>query len=171
VRHTSSSQEITPAPSRRRPHQACGRAALVLDVEVYVDNAAGRLPVAVAALLDRSHLFHTSSGLNALALRAALNAPTGPDYAAGQAHYRELLRRVPESRVLAADATLESRAEALLDDLPEAPAQDHPERRAWLQDALAYLAAAEAGMPFLAPVRTSYAAMERAWDLQIWLSY
>lgn len=148
-----------------------GRAAVVLDIEVYVDNAAGRLPKTVETLLRRAQLFHTSAALSALTLRLALAAPDSPDHAANQDYYRGLLRRIPEQRVLAADSALEAKAAGLVATLPAAPPANDPRRRAWLHDALAFLTAAEAGMPLLAPTRASYRAIERAWGGGVWISY
>jgi len=59
---------------------ASGAVALVADTNVYIRDAAGRLPPAVEALLDRTILFHCSVCVGEIATGVANGDPTHPEW-------------------------------------------------------------------------------------------
>ena len=83
---------------------ASGAVALVADTNVYIHDAAGRLPPAVEALLDRTILFHCSVCVGEIATGVANSDPTRPRWRDTRALYAEVLGAIPAIRLLTPDA-------------------------------------------------------------------
>ncbi len=85
---------------------AAGRVVLVPDTNVYINDAAGRLPAEVEVLLDRALLFHCSVCIAELATGVANGDPAHPRWKAARDHYAELAAAIPPSRLLTPDADI-----------------------------------------------------------------
>ena len=80
------------------------RVALVPDTNVYIYNAAGRLPPEVESLLDTALLFHSTICLAELAVGIANADPSGSEWTQVRDYYVELFAAVPDTRLLTPDA-------------------------------------------------------------------
>ena len=126
-----------------------GRPILMLDTDIYIDEAAGRLPVPVSAAIDRAQLFHCSICLGELALGVGGVSPLARGYKALREHYRQLAQIIPPSRVLTPDDDISTEAEVLTSTVTSGLRLTREKRRAWLNDVLVYLTAAKAGVTVL----------------------
>lgn len=77
---------------------------LLLDTNIYINHAAGRLAPNVFNALDHALPFHCSVALAELACGIANANPSHPGWRAMQGHYAELFVSIPPSRLRAPDA-------------------------------------------------------------------
>jgi predicted nucleic acid-binding protein len=77
-----------------------GRAALLLDTNMYIHAAAGTLPAAAAALVDRGLLFYCSVCVAELATGVAHADPSRAGWRRMRDHYEELIVRLPATRLM-----------------------------------------------------------------------
>ncbi len=73
---------------------------LLLDTNVYINRAAGRLATHVREAIDQALLFHCSVALAELAVGVANADPSRPGWSAVQTHYAELCGHIPASRLV-----------------------------------------------------------------------
>lgn len=135
---------------------ALGRAVLVPDTNVYISDAAGRLPPAVEALLDRSLLFHCSVCLAELAMGVANGDPRRATWMAVRDHYGDLIASVPSTRLLTPDAAIWTEAGLLAGTLARTQGFESHRRKECLNDALILLTAAKAGLAVLTANRDDF---------------
>lgn len=133
-----------------------GRTALVPDTNVYIKSAAGLLPSAVAALLDRALLFHCTVCLGELAVGVANADPTHPRWPAIRDHYAGLFASIPATRLLTPDAEAWADAGVIAGTLARAQGFQKHQRKECLNDALILLTAAKAGLPVLTANRDEF---------------
>jgi predicted nucleic acid-binding protein len=133
-----------------------GPAALVPDTNVYILDAAGRLPPEAAALLDRARLFHCSVCLGELATGVANADPTRLGWRALRDHYVALCAAVPPTRLLTPDAQVWAEAGLIAGTLARTQGFAKAQLKACLNDALIYLTAAKAGLPVLTGDRRDF---------------
>ncbi len=133
-----------------------GRPILMLDTDIYIDEAAGRLPATVSATLDRAQLFHCSVCLGELAVGVGGVSPLARGYKALREHYRQLAQIIPPSRVLTPDEGICAEAEALTSNVTSGLRLTREKRRTWLNDVLVYLTAARAGVTVLTSNKAAY---------------
>ena len=77
---------------------------LLLDTNIYINHAAGRLAPDVRESIDQALLFHCSVALAELACGVANADPSRPGWLAIQDHYTELFASIPPSRLVTPDA-------------------------------------------------------------------
>ncbi len=133
-----------------------GPAALLLDTNVYISRAAGRLPNALRDLIDRSLLFHCSVALAELAVGVANAQPARPGWPLVRDHYTELFARIPASRLLTPDGGVWADAGVVAGTLSRTQGFQPHQRKDCLNDALILLTAAKAGLPVLTADRDDF---------------
>lgn len=135
---------------------ASGPPALVLDTNVYIHWAAGRLDQRLRDLIDRTLLFHCSVALAELATGVA-NADQGrPGWPAVRDHYATLFASVPESRLLTPEAQVWADAGLIAGTLARTQGFQAYQRKECLNDALILLTAARAGLAVLTSNRREF---------------
>ena len=130
--------------------------ALMLDTNVYINRAAGRLAASVRAVIDRALLFHCSVALAELAVGVANADPSRPGWTALRDHYCQLFAAVPSSRLVTPDAQLWADAGVVAGTLARTQGFQPHQRKECLNDALIFLAAAKAGIPVLTANRDEF---------------
>ncbi len=135
---------------------APGRAALLLDTNVYIYSAAGRLAPAAAALVDRGLLFHCTVCVAELATGVANANPAHARWKATRDHYTALIAQMPATRVLTPGADTWALAGIIAGTLARCQNFAPHQRKECLNDALIYLTAAKAGLPVLTANRDEF---------------
>jgi len=133
-----------------------GRAAVLLDTNVYILSAAGRLPPATAALVDRGLLFHCSVCIAELTTGVANADPAHPNGKAVRDHYEALIASFPRTRLLTPDAETWAQAGLIAGTLARTQHYQRHQRKECLNDALIFLTAARAGLPVLTANRDEF---------------
>jgi predicted nucleic acid-binding protein len=133
-----------------------GRASLLLDTNVYIYSAAGRLAPAAAALLDRGLLFHCTVCVAELATGVANANPARAAWKKTRDHYAALIARMPATRLLTPDAETWALAGIIAGTLARCQNFAPHQRKECLNDALIYLTAAKAGLPVLTANRDEF---------------
>lgn len=133
-----------------------GRAALVLDTNVYIQSAAGTLPAAVADMLDRGLLFHCSVCVSELTTGVANFHPSSPSWKAIRDYYNDLIDSFPATRLLTPDAQTWAEAGLIAGALARTQSFQRDQRKECLNDALIFLTAAKAGLPVLTSNRNEF---------------
>lgn len=126
-----------------------GRAALVLDTNVYIMSAAGTLPGAVQDLIERGLLFHCSVCLGEIATGIGNADPSHPAWLQSFDHYADLCDSIPPTRLLTPDASTWTEAGIVAGTLARTQGFQKHQRQECMSDALIYLTAAKAGLPVL----------------------
>ncbi len=125
------------------------RARLVLDTNVYIDMAAGRLARESRARLAACLHYHSVVALAELMQGVAAYSPNAPSYAAVRRHYIDLFKHVPRTRLLVPDADVWMRAGTIAGLLSRTQGFQPYQRKELLLDALIYLDATKRGLPVL----------------------
>lgn len=133
-----------------------GPAALVLDTNVYINRAAGRLGQPLQAVIDGALLFHCSVALAELAVGVANANPAHPGWPRLRDHYAGLFAAVPPSRVLVPDAFVWADAGVVAGTLARTQGFLPHQRKECLNDTLIFLTAAKAGLPVLTANRDEF---------------
>jgi predicted nucleic acid-binding protein len=133
-----------------------GRAALLLDTCVYIHAAAGTLPAAAAALVDRGLLFHCAVCVAELATGIANADPGSPNWIALRSHYLSLIERIPTTRTLTPEHDVWAEAGLIAGTLARTQGFQPHQRKECLNDALIFLTAAKAGLPILTSNRDDF---------------
>ena len=133
-----------------------GRVALVADTNVYINDAAARLPADVEALLDRTLLFHCSVCVAELATGVANGDPAHPRWRATRDHYVALVAAIPLSRLLTPDPDVWADAGVVAGTLARTQGYQPSQRKECLNDALILLTAAKAGLAVLTANRDEF---------------
>jgi predicted nucleic acid-binding protein len=129
---------------------------LLLDTNVYISRAAGRLQRQVSEAIDRALLFHCSVALAELATGVANADPLRPGWSAMRNHYTELFADIPASRLLEPDAQIWIDAGVIAGTLARIQGFQRHQRKECLNDALIFLTAARAGIPVLTGNRNEF---------------
>lgn len=135
---------------------ASGAVALVADTNVYIHDAAGRLPSAVEALLDRTILFHCSVCVGEIATGVANGDPMHRGWKETRTVYAEVLGAIPATRLLTPDAQVWTDAGVVAGTLARTQAFQRNQRKELLNDALILLTAAKAGLAVLTSDKYHY---------------
>ena len=133
-----------------------GPIALVADTNVYIHEAAGTLPAAAAALLDRALLFHCAVCLGEIAVGVANANPAQRSWSAIRDHYVELFDSIPENRILEPDAQAWIDAGLIAGTLARTQTFQPHQRKECLNDALILLTATRAGISVLTSNRDEF---------------
>jgi predicted nucleic acid-binding protein len=133
-----------------------GRAAIVLDTNVYVRSAAGTLPVAAATLVDRGLLFHCSVCVSELASGIANANPSHPAWNKLRNYYSALIATFPPTRLLTPDPQIWLEAGLIAGTLARTQNFQPYRRKECLNDALIFLTAAKVGLPVLTANRDEF---------------
>lgn len=133
-----------------------GRATFLLDTNVYIQSAAGTLPSAAAALIDRGLLFHCSVCVAELATGVANADPARAGWKVIRDHYDALMARIPATRLLTPDTDIWVEAGVIAGTLARCQGYQRHQRKECLNDALIYLTAAKAGLPVLTANRDEF---------------
>jgi predicted nucleic acid-binding protein len=126
-----------------------GRFALILDTNVYIENAGGTLPLAATNLLDRCLQFHSTVCLGEIAIGVAAYHPSALHYARVRDYYERLLEKIPDNRILMPDSDIWIEAGLVAGTLARTQTLQASQRKELLNDALLYLTAAKIGLPVL----------------------
>ncbi len=133
-----------------------GPLVLLLDTNVYINRAAGRLERHVNDAIDRALLFHCSLALAELAVGVANADPSRPGWPVIRDHYTELFADIPTSRLLEPDAHVWTDAGVIAGTLARTQGFQPHQRKECLNDALIFLTAAKAGIPVLTGNRDEF---------------
>ena len=132
------------------------RVALVLDTNVYINAAAGRLDPQVGALVENALLFHCSVCLSEIALGIGNADPRHQTWTATRDHYSELFASIAASRLLTPDDGIWTEAGLIAGTLARTQGLQPFQRKDLLNDALIYLTASKAGVPVLTQNRVEF---------------
>lgn len=135
---------------------AGGPLCLLLDTNVYINRAGGRLAPDVRAAIDQALLFHSSVALAELAVGVANADPARPGWAETQNHYAELFADIPASRLITPDAQVWTDAGVIAGTLARTQRFQPSQRKECLNDALIFLSAAKVGVPVLTANRDEF---------------
>ncbi len=133
-----------------------GRARLLLDTNVYIHGAGGKLPAAAQTLLDQCVSFHSSVCIAELTTGVANADPAHPRWTARRDHYFELIRTIPEHRLLIPDPETWAEAGLIAGTLSRVQGFQPHQRKECLNDALIYLSAAREGISVLTANRDEF---------------
>jgi predicted nucleic acid-binding protein len=133
-----------------------GPSVLLLDTNVYISQAAGRLPAPLRAVIDRSLLFHCSVALAELAVGVANADPSRLGWRALRDHYIELFAAIPASRLVTPDAQIWTDAGVIAGTLARTQRFQPHQRKECLNDTLIFLTAAKVGIPVLTANRDEF---------------
>ena len=131
-------------------------AILVLDTNVYIGRAAGRLPPELRAIIDQGLLFHCAVALSELAVGVANADPAHAGWRKLRDHYAEVFAAIPATRLLSPDAQVWAEAGVVAGTLARTQGYQPHQRKACLNDALIFLTAAKAGLPVLTSHRDEF---------------
>jgi predicted nucleic acid-binding protein len=133
-----------------------GPLLLLLDTNVYINRAAGRLAPHARDAIDQALLFHCSVALAELAVGVANANPLRPGWPAMRDHYTELFADVPASRLVVPDAHIWADAGVIAGTLARTQGFQPYQRKECLNDALIFLTASKAGIPVLTANRDEF---------------
>lgn len=133
-----------------------GRPILMLDTNVYIRAARGRLPPAARALVDNGLLYHCAVCLAELTTGLANADPARPGWADSRAYYAAMFASLAPSRILAPDAEVWSDAGLIAGTLARTQGYQPHQRKDCLNDALIFLTATKAGLPVLTENRDDF---------------
>ncbi len=129
---------------------------LLLDTNVYINRAAGRLALPVRGPIDQALLFHCSVALAELAVGVANADPSRPSWTALRDHYSALFAAIPASRLVTPDPQVWADAGVIAGMLARTQGFQPHQRKECLNDALIFLTAAKAGIPVLTANRDEF---------------
>jgi predicted nucleic acid-binding protein len=133
-----------------------GRARLLLDTNVYIHEAGGRLPADAQAVLDQCVSFHSSVCIAELTTGVGNADPAHARWVARRDHYFELIRTIPEHRLLIPDHEIWAEAGLIAGTLSRVQGFQPHQRKECLNDALIYLSAAREGISVLTANRDEF---------------
>lgn len=133
-----------------------GRALLVADTNVYIDDAWGTLPASVQALLDSAVLYHCAVCLAEIEAGIGHLDPGRPETKAIAAHYEELAATIPQTRLIVPDARIWAEAGLIAGTLARLQGFQASQHKECLNDALVLLTAAKIGCTVLTANRRDF---------------
>ncbi len=129
---------------------------LLLDTNIYINRAAGRLEPRTCEAIDQALLFHCSVALAELATGVANADPSRPGWPAMKDHYADLFASIPPSRLMTPDAQIWIDAGVVAGTLARTQGYLPQQRKECLNDAMIFLTAAKAGIPVLTANRDDF---------------
>lgn len=129
---------------------------IIVDTNVYIEQAAGRLPSTVLTLISRSLIVHCTVCLGELGTGVGNADPAHPTWPALRDHYQTLFTRVPASRILTPDPDIWIEAGLIAGVLARTQGFQPNQRKECLNDSLIYLTAAKARLPVLTKDRDDF---------------
>lgn len=148
-----------------------GRPFLLLDTNVYINSAAGRLSREVTDLLDRSLLFHCSVCVSELTTGIGNRDPSHADWSATRDHYSALITRIPDTRLLTPDPAIWAEAGLIAGTLARTQHFQRNQRKECLNDALIFLTAAKSGLPVLTENRDEFDLIQQLAPAGVFIHY
>ncbi|OJU10180.1 MAG: DNA-binding protein [Caulobacterales bacterium 68-7] len=133
-----------------------GRAAMVVDTNVYIHAAAGTLPAAVKLLVVQGLLFHCSVCVGELSTGIANADPAHEGWKALRDYYTGVIANIPATRLLTPDPDVWAEAGLIAGTLARAQNWQRHQRKEALNDALIFLTAAKEGLPVLTANRDEF---------------
>ncbi|WP_327754110.1 PIN domain-containing protein [Sphingobium sp. SJ10-10] len=133
-----------------------GRAAIMVDTNVYIHAAAGTLPAAAKLLVVQGLLFHCSVCVGELSTGIANADPAHADWKALRDYYAGAIASIPATRLLTPDPDVWAEAGLIAGTLARAQNWQRHQRKEALNDALIFLTAAKAGLPVLTANRDEF---------------
>ncbi|WP_241527397.1 MULTISPECIES: type II toxin-antitoxin system VapC family toxin [Sphingomonas] len=133
-----------------------GRAAIMADTNVYIRSAAGTLPAAAEALVERGLLFHCTVCVAELSTGVANADPEHSGWKTLRDHYAGLIASIPATRLLTPDPEIWVEAGLIAGTLARIQNYQRHQRKEALNDALIFLTAAKAGLPVLTSNRDEF---------------
>ena len=132
------------------------RPSLMLDTNVYILFAAGRLSESAEELLDTALVFHCSVCIGELMAGVANADPGRPSWKTMRDYYHGLVAQMPDSRILAPDPQVWAEAGMVAGTLARTQRFQPHQRKECMNDALIYLTAAKAGVSVLTANREDF---------------
>lgn len=145
-----------PLPVLTADNAARSGTAVLLDTNVYILEAAQRLPEHVTIALRTSLAFHCSVCLAEIANGLAGGDPDNPDWRRLRAHYEAVFGRIPANRLVTPDRAMWADAGIIAGILARIQGYQPWQRKECLNDALVYLCAAKLGAPVLTTDRADF---------------
>jgi predicted nucleic acid-binding protein len=133
-----------------------GRAAIVVDTNVYIGSAADTLPAAAELLVDEGLLFHCSVCVSELSTGVANADPAHAGWKKLRDYYAGVIANIPATRLLTPDPDVWTEAGLIAGTLARAQNWQRHQRKEALNDALIFLTAAKAGLPVLTANRDEF---------------
>lgn len=128
----------------------------MLDTNIYIERASGRLDPDVGRIVGEALVFHCSVALAELAVGIAKADPLRTGWSAVQRHYTALFASIPSSRIVTPDAQVWIDAGVIAGTLARTQGFQPHQHRECLNDALIFLTAAKAGVPVLTADRGDF---------------
>lgn len=128
----------------------------MIDTNVYIGFAAGRLPRDVKTMVDKGRLFHCTVCLAELATGIVNADPARSGWSAMRDYYVNLIADISPSRLLNPDAGVWAQAGLIAGTLARTQNYQRHQRKECLNDALIALTAAKAGLPVLTADRGEF---------------
>jgi len=156
AKHTA---QFVPRPREKLIHWTTlsgVHSVLLLDTNVYISRAAGRLPATLREVIDQALLFHCSVALAELTAGVANANPSRQGWPALRDHYIALFAAIPATRLITPDAQLWADAGVIAGTLSRTQGFQPHQRKECLNDALIFLTAAKAGIPVLTANRDEF---------------
>ncbi len=150
---------------------ATGRAALLLDTNVYIHAAAGTLAAPAAALVERGLLFHCAVCVAEIATGIANANPRHAAWPAMRDHYTSLAARMPQTRLITPDAETWAEAGIIAGTLARTQGFAPHQRKECLNDALIFLTAAKAGLPVLTANRDEFDLIQQVAGVGVFIYF
>ena len=122
---------------------------VLLDTNIYILNASGRLSTDGIRILDQSLLFHCAVSVGELMTGVGAYSPASPMWRATRDHYQRIVSAIPQTRLLTPDADVWAEASVVAGVLSRTQGFQPHQRKDCLNDALIHLTAAKFGLPVM----------------------
>ena len=129
---------------------------MLLDTNVYIRSAAGTLPAAAEALVDRGLLLHCSVCVAELSTGVANADPSHAGWTSLRDHYADLFASILPTRLLTPDSEVWIEAGLIAGTLARTQGYQRHQRKECLNDALIFLTAEKAGLTVLTANRNEF---------------
>ncbi len=133
-----------------------GRARLLFDTNVYIHEAGGKLEAAAQTVVDDCISIHCSVCIAELMVGIGNSDPSHPRWRARRDHYLELVKTIPNHRLLVPDEAIWAEAGLIAGILSRVQNFQPHQRKECLADALIYLVAAKEGVAVLTSNRDEF---------------
>ena len=140
---------------------ATRRTKVLLDTNIYIEDLAGRLPMAATELLDNATLHHCSVCLGEIATGLAARDVTAPGWRAEIRAWSQQMASMLPSRIHSPDRDTWIEAGLVCGTLARVQGYSKIDQRKALNDALVYLTARKAGIPVMTTNRHDFDRLEQ----------
>ena len=160
-----------PAAANLDAARAAGTRQLLIDTNVYIHEANGRLPDAAAALLDGALRFHSSVCISEIALGLSYLSPKSRRFRLAWDFYAELFMRIPDNRIHGPTQDTLAAAAMIAGSLARTQGYSRQDRFELYRDAAIYLTATKLGLPVLTANRRDFDLLQQAAGMGHFIHY